>query len=262
MKLGRNPRSFDPAVPHFALMKSMLKAQGIERPALLTKWNWADNLPGDVGMMDNDTLGDCTCAGRGHGIQVHTQDALGAMLTVSDACIQQMYSEITGYQPGNPATDQGANEQDVLKYLLNNGTPMDDGTRHKIISYFEVDPEHLDNVCEVIQEFGFAYIGFTVPQGLMQAGPPNLWDDVPEYSGQEGGHCVILTGFDRTTDSNNPTFNVISWGTKQWVMTASFFRKYVDEVYGLVDQFWIETSGKTPYNMALSDLEGLASALN
>lgn len=258
-KLGRAPRSFDPRVPHLGMMKAMLRVAP-PRPPLLSKVDNAAKLPTSLGMMLNDSLGDCTCAGIYHGVQVHTGEALGAPLTEPDACVLRLYQEAAGYRPGDPMTDRGAVEQDVLNYCLNTGFPLADGTRHRLLAYVEVDTRHLDDVCEVIQEFGFAYIGFEVPSGFMETGPTNVWDVLPSFGAIEAGHCVILSGFDRT-DPANPTFNVVSWGTRQWVMTAAFFRKYVDEAYGLVSSYWIGQGGKTPYDLTLVQLDSLADAL-
>lgn len=266
MKLGRLPRKFDPRVPHHGMMKAMLRRAGVARPALPLRCDNAASLPGDIGMMLNDQLGDCTCAGRYHLLQLVTRDAQGAELTEPDPMVLTMYREL-GYRGGlgdqyDAASDQGCAEQDVLTYLLNTGSPMADGTRARITSYVEVDPENLDDVCEVIMEFGAAYIGFDVPAGFMEdvGAGATTWDAKPGYGAIEGGHCVILTGFDRS-DADAPTFDVVSWGQKNFVMTAAFLRKYVDEVYAIADPFWVEKTGKTPYGLDPGALAGLASAL-
>lgn len=256
-RLGRMARRFDRHIPHYAMVKMM---PGIPlRPPLLQQVNHADKLPGDVGMMLNDSLGCCTCAGIYHALQVWGMDAHGLDYTEPDGCVLKLYEDM-GYKPGDPMTDQGVVEQVILEHLTSVGMPLADGSRHKLAAYVEVDPRNFEDVCEVIQEFGVAYIGFEVPKGFMETGPTNRWDASSSFGAIEGGHCVIVTGFDRS-DHGNPTFNVISWGTKQWVMTADFWRRYVDECYLLIDTLWIQQNGLTPLNLNYAQLVALAQAL-
>ena len=62
-------------------------------------------------VMGNDTVGDCTCAGAGHALGLWTGNA-GDLVTLTREQVLAMYSAITGYNPSDPSTDQGANEVD------------------------------------------------------------------------------------------------------------------------------------------------------
>jgi hypothetical protein len=62
------------------------------------------------GMMMNDTLGDCTIAACGHAVQVWTQ----GKITVPDSLVESYYEKWCGYVPGNPNTDNGGVELDIL----------------------------------------------------------------------------------------------------------------------------------------------------
>jgi len=68
----------------------------------------------DWGMMLNDRLGCCTIAAIGHAVQTWTANALGRELTVPDSSILEYYEKWDGYDPADPATDQGGVEIDVL----------------------------------------------------------------------------------------------------------------------------------------------------
>lgn len=253
-KLGRQARTFDAAIPHVATLK---RAMAAPLPPLPVAVNNAARLPPNVGMFANDRVGCCTCAGMGHLIQLWSQDAEGAERSVTDAQVLQAYREVAGYDgvPGD-ASDRGAVEQDVLHYWQNVGFPLAEG-RLKVGAVYEVNPRDLAGLCEVIMEFGAAYVGFEVPSGFMDDLPPLLWEDRPEYGEIEGGHCVLLHSFDRT-DPANPIFGVTSWGTnRKYRMAASFVRRYLDEAYGIVSSLWIDKSGKTPYGLDLAALEAL-----
>lgn len=263
-QLGRKARVFDPRVPHYSSARILAANMGITMPPLQTVVDNASALPGFLGMMLNDQLGDCTCAGEYHSIQVVTNLASGALLTVSDDTVLKLYQEM-GYRGGigsayDLSSDEGVVEQSILRYLLETGAPLDDGSRHKIAAYVELDVRNFDDICEAIQECGFVYIGFQVPHGFMEDGPPTVWDVKSNYNGIDGGHCVIITGFDRT-DPANPVFDVVSWGTRQWKMTSAFWRANVDEAYAIADPLWFEATGKTPLGLSLSDLEQLMNAV-
>ena len=60
------------------------------------------------GMMDNDQIGDCTCAAAGHLIMEWTANAGKKMITPTDQQIVAAYSAITGYNPVTGANDNGA----------------------------------------------------------------------------------------------------------------------------------------------------------
>lgn len=248
-KLGRKPRLFLPSVPHMSALK--MGAAEVPIPA---KLNYADPLPADLGMMLNDSLGDCTSAGAHHARQVWTRFAQGVEEPVTDADVLSFYERF-GYQPGNPATDQGAAEQTVLADWVKQGMPVANGN-DQLVAFIELDPSNLYDVRRALWECGVVYIGFGVPSGFMEV-LPQTWDVNPSYGAVEGGHCVILTGYD--VEAN--TFNVVSWGRKDFVMTAAFFQKYTDEAYALVDYGWVEASKLTPLNMTLDQLDEQMTAL-
>jgi hypothetical protein len=76
----------------------------------------------------------------------------------------------------------------------------------------------------------------------------------PHNSKIIGGHAVVLAGYDAKGA------RVISWG-QYYTMTWDFFAKFVDEVYAIADQDWVEATGKTPGGLSLADLEKQMQAL-
>ena len=264
LKLGRKPRLFDPRVPRYHAMRAL--APGA-LPALETALDQCAGLPKFLGMMLNNLLGCCTCSAVFHAIQVWSEDAQGAVLTEPDAQVEQLY-EAFGYNPrvaapGEPNyTDGGVEEQRVLGYWLNTGAPMADGSRHRITAYAEVEVDP-DLLCEVVQEFGVCYVGALMPEQLMLAGPPAVWDADPAYENHPAeGHAFLLSGFDRSGGPGKYVFKIITWGAdEQYTVTEAFVRKYVDEAYAIVDPLWIEKTGKTPLGLDLAALEALMGAL-
>jgi hypothetical protein len=53
---------------------------------------------------------------------------------------------------------------------------------------------------------------------------------------------------------------VISWG-QYYAMTFALFRKYVDEIYAIADNLWIDSGGKTRGGLTIAELEAQMKAL-
>jgi hypothetical protein len=230
VKLGKLPPRHNMRVPMLANYTAAL-------PQAPDVCNWAKGQEEtDFGTMMNTALGDCTCAGMGHAIQIWTLAATGKMATVSDQAILTRY-EAFGYRPGDPASDQGAVETDVLDYWLK--TPLDG---HAIDGYVGLQPKDIRDIKDAIWIFGGAYIGVALPltaqnqtawtvtpQGLNGDGEPGSW----------GGHCVFVVGY----DSRFVSF--ISWG-KLMRMSWNFWWAYTDESYGIVASDWIAAAHNAP----------------
>ena len=256
-KFGRTPRTFDPRVPH---MSALLAGQTLTPPPPAV--DYTKGMPGDLGMMLNDTLGDCTCAAFYHAIQVWTFNTSNgkAMQTEPDDDVKKLYELACGYRPTVPGEGPGGNEQHVLRYLLQHGAPFgpQGTTVNKIAAFVEVDPRNTDDVKRTINDCGVAYIGFPVPETIMPPGqePPAVWKLDPANPNPKlvGGHAVVLAGY----DANGA--RVISWG-QYYTMTWDFFAKYVDEVYAIADRTWASAKHKTPGGLSLQELEAQMQAL-
>jgi hypothetical protein len=248
MKLGRNPRTYDARIPH---LSAVLAGQVLSPPPISV--DYTKSLPSTLGMMLNDTLGDCTCAAYYHARQVWSFNANKKEITESDSDVKQLYEKACGYDPANPTSDSGGVEQDVLTYLLNNGAPIVGGI-DKILGFVEVDPRNLDDIKRTINDCGVVYIGITVPNYLMDS-VPDVWDTHPSGDNTPaGGHAIVLAGYDLDT------FTLISWG-RTYKMTNRFFAQFTDEAYGIADAEWVAATGKTPGGLSLSQLETQMAAL-
>lgn len=256
LKLGRLPRARNPRIPHLSALLG-----GRMLPSIPASIDYTKALPASLGMMLNDSLGDCTCAAVYHAIQVWSANANPPIDTEPDSNVEALYEEACGYNPADPSTDQGGVEQEVLAYLLNTGAPIGAGgmQRHKIAAFVEVDPRNLDDIRDAIASCGVCYIGFNVPTYLMANGPPATWDVDPSGDQSiEGGHAVVLAGYESQGDGGN--FIVISWG-QVYRMTPAFFAQYVDEAYAIADSDWVKATGLTPCGVDLADLEAQMQAL-
>jgi hypothetical protein len=253
LRLGRLHRTYNPRIPH---MSALLAGQTLPPPP--AQIDYTKDMPGELGIMRNDTLGDCTCAAYYHARQVWSFNAESKLITEPDVDVVMLYTLACGYNPRVPGEGPGGNEQHVLTYLLKQGAPVGgkSATRHKIAAFVEVDPRHVDDVKRTIVDCGVAYIGFNVPQSLMppNAPPPAVWTVDPHNSKIIGGHAVVLAGY----DANG--FKVISWG-QYYTMTYQFFSTFVDETYAIADSTWFNTKKMTPGGLTLPELEAQMQAL-
>jgi hypothetical protein len=252
LRTGRLPRTFG----HVATVARLRAERGISLPPLPASLNNAKST--DIAhMFLNDQHGDCTCAGMANLIDLVTYDAQGGQAPIVDAQVLAAYEAVGGYRPGDPSTDNGANEQDVLRWWQTVGFPLEDGSHLRAGPAFEVNPRDTNGICEVIANFGAAYIGFSVPAGFMFELPP-IWYDNPAYGAIEGGHCVLLHSWEPAAAPGLRQFGVTTWGTNaEFKMREDFVGKYVDEVYGVVLSPWIESKGTTPYGLTLEQLTSL-----
>jgi hypothetical protein len=215
-------------------------------------------MPADLGMMLNDTLGDCTCAAVYHAMQLWSFNA-SKMVTQPDNDVEKLYILACGYNPRVGGEGPGGNEQHVLSYWVKSGAPtgLKGQLRDKLVAFVEVDPRNVDDVKRTINDCGVAYIGFNVPQFIVPpppAQPPKVWDVQSTDTKIVGGHAVVLAGYDAKGA------RLISWGG-YYTMTWAFFAEYVDEVYALANNDWINSKGTSPGGLTIEELEAQMQAI-
>jgi hypothetical protein len=252
-KLGRLHRTYDSRVPH---MSALLAGKTLPPPPPTV--NWTTGMPANLGMMLNDSLGDCTCAAFYHAIQVWSFNSSGKVVTQPDPDVEKLYIDACGYKPKEGGEGPGGNEQSVLGYILKTGAPIGPGgtARQKITAFVEVDPRQVDDVKRCIHNCGVAYIGFNVPESIdpSKAEPPAIWTYEPKKSKSVGGHAVVLAGYDEKGA------RVVSWGM-YYTMTWEFFAHFVDEVYAIADSEWFNAKGTSPGGLTQAELEKQMQAL-
>jgi hypothetical protein len=172
----------------------------------------------------NDQLGDCACAAPGH-MEMIFSKATGKKKDPSDDDILKLY-ELQGYQPGNPATDNGSSMGNVLSDWKNGKWAAS-----SIYSYCQVDQTNMDHVKLASYLFRGLYIGAGLP---LTAQGQSIWDVVPDAPSHNspyswGGHAINVVSI----DPDKGLIDIITWG-KRMSMTFNFWGTYVDEVYAVV----------------------------
>ena len=206
--------------------------------------DWASKMS-NLGMMLNDSLGDCTCAGAGHLIQQWSA-ANGSQIIVPDSDILKAYQAVGGYVPGDSSTDNGAVEIDVLKYWQKTGIGG-----YKIGAFVSINPKNKKHLQLANAFFGGAYFGIALPVtaqtqevwtmpdgGLTGDGAPGSW----------GGHAVPMGAYDLDG------LTVITWGQEKKA-TWDFVSEYCDEAYCIISPEWTDGTKPAPSGFNLTQLQ-------
>jgi hypothetical protein len=220
-------------------------SKGITEFGMMLNGPDSNNPPGSP-----DGLGDCTIAGVAHAIQVLTANA-SSEITVPDSTVLKYYESWDGYVLGNPNTDNGGVELDVL-----NDWRKQTFAGHELLAYVDANPHNLISVKRGISLFGGAYIGLTVTNQVMNnSGNPEIpWDTTGDTS-IAGGHCVFVLKYD-------PEFiYFISWG-QIYKMTRKYWYANVQEVHILLSQDFISANGLSPNHFNLAQLQADLAAIN
>ncbi|MGP0020052.1 MAG: hypothetical protein ACLPHP_15885 [Candidatus Sulfotelmatobacter sp.] len=244
LKLGKGTARHDPRA---LLLATYLTAELPTPPASL---DLSPKVGSDWGMMDNDQIGDCTCAAAGHLIMEWTANAGKKMVTPTDKQIVAAYSAITGYNPTTGANDNGAQEVDVLNYWRQTGI-----AGHKIGAYASLEPGNHTHIMDSVYIFEGCYIGVQLPisaQAQTQNHQP--WSVPPGGTtgdgkpGSWGGHAIPVVAYDPRG------VTVVTWGALQ-VMTWSFWEAYCDEAYAILSTDYLDGDKKAPQGFDLAQLQ-------
>jgi hypothetical protein len=188
------------------------------------------------GMDGNDQWGDCTCAADCHIACQQSLYGTGTENVPTTADALAAYAAVGGFDPnagppgGNP-TDNGATVQDALNYLRTTGV-----SGFKVAAFGELDVKDTAKIKLGVYQFGTLSIGINLPtsaMGQFDGGQP--WTPVAG-SAIDGGHCVIVAGYDADW------LYVITWSKVQR-MSWSFWDTYVEEAWAIVTPEWANAAG-------------------
>lgn len=180
--------------------------------------------PSSAGLLGNDATGDCVEVAMG---QVSSCFAAldGEQIDISAATVTGDYSAITGYDPNNPASDQGTDMASAMSWWQKTGTSDTAGGRNRIGPYFSITPDQVE-----LSTFmcGATVVGLGLPgnaEDVFLAERP--WTLTPGMRAGDG-HCVAIFG-------RNSQGLWISWTWGRWQGIADdYLRAFMDEGYAPV----------------------------
>jgi hypothetical protein len=247
LKLGRPLRPVqDPRTLRFAayLKRSL--------PAAPLKIDYGSKVK-DFGMLANDQVGDCTCAGILHMIMLWASQ-FGHERHFTDEDAIALYSRLCGYVPGHPETDQGGVEIEILKAWRK--SPIA-GT--EILAFASVDPRNWEHVKLAHWLGGSLYMGIALP---LSAQDETIWQSTQDVPGGWGGHCTITSAYAEKGGFGCARYlECVTWGERK-KMTPAWVAKYCDELWVPITPDWFGPDGKAPngFNQAqlFDDLASVA----
>lgn len=246
-RLGRLPQKIDPRTLMFAkyMAPELL-------PTVPSACDWTTRVTSPWGMLANDRLGDCTCAGAGHHIMSWTGDN-GDLYIPSDSEIIAAYAAVSGYNPITGSGDTGAVMLNVLNYWRQNGI-----AGRKIGVYASIKPLDMDHIKAAIYLFGGVYLGFNLPLSAQGQATWSLTD--PTLSGNAaprswGGHTVPALAFD------DEGITVITW-SQPLKVTWEFFAQYCEESYAIISPDFITGVKAAPNGFSMDQLNADLNAIS
>ncbi len=202
------------------------------------------------GMLLNDELGDCVEAAA-----IHWRQAVSAMagheIPGTDALAEQVYEGAAGYKAGDPSTDQGTVELDMMNYWRHVGLDGD-----KIAGFVNVGLT-LSQIKTAIFLFGGVIVGVNLPlTAESEFEEHKTWRIVERKGngapGSWGGHGIPLLGY-TSQHAKFPT-----WGETA-EMTWGFWNTYGAEAWAPLSPDWIDQGTKKAPNGL--DFEALEARL-
>jgi hypothetical protein len=181
-------------------------------------------IPGNSwGMLANDRWGDCVFAGAAHETMTFTAEGSDHPAIFTSAGVLSDYSAVTGFDPSNPASDQGTDVQAAAAYRQKMGVIDANGVRHKIDAYADIAVGNLDQLATAIYIFGAAGVGVALPSSAEdQFNQSRPWSIVSGDT-NVGGHYVPFVG--RNSAGN---FIGVTWGRLQ-AAEPDWLKEYMDE---------------------------------
>jgi hypothetical protein len=201
-----------------------------------------------IGMHLNDRWGDCVWAADANIVQQQTYFGQGAEVQIPDGEVLRGY-ETTGFNPnagppGSNPTDNGTVIADGLSYLMKTGM-----SSHVIAGYGEVPVRDHGKVKVAVAEFGAVSIGISLPNSALdQFDAGQDWDVVADDGGIDGGHCVLVCGYDATG------YDLWTWD-RRIRMTEAFWDRYVEEAWAVISHDWVSAvTGRDPEGVDVATL--------
>jgi hypothetical protein len=181
----------------------------------------------------NDQIGDCTAVGvANYARGVAALNGFG--LPIPTDAVVGLYSASCGYVPGDPSTDQGGVELNVLAYQLQSGFPY--GGQAPLVGDFATfDPTDRALFATTMANLGLVYMGVNLSVSDQAS---QTWDTNPPASagdptpGSWGGHCLLAWAYTGLADDDLVT--LVTWGCLDYKATWRWVRARCEEAHAII----------------------------
>lgn len=254
VKIGRLPAVEDDQVP---MMTDLVTKALLPPPATVNHYAGL----GSWGMLGNDTVGDCVQAFSGHAdYQFRSYAAGEAVVTPpTDEEALAAYSGSTGFDPNDPATDQGTvvlGPNGFMRYWHRTGIVFG-GARSFAKAFVQVKLDaDLLSLRQAIRYLGGVGLGINLPRAILDCDDiPYMWDSLGAIA---GGHEIWVDGYQQ--DGGEFYFDLISWG-KRCRMSEKFLRGTFEEAVSIYDPDTMDARGLNPEGFDVAQLMNAMKAI-
>jgi hypothetical protein len=193
-------------------------------------------------MDGNEAYGDCVYASKAHWIMMTTANGDGIVVP-SVVEVLNAYASATGFNPFDPATDQGDTLAHGMEFMCRVGM-----SGQKVDAFAEVDFHDIGAMKQSIHLMGGIDLGVQLPRSAMEAFGKTVWSDTSDTDIM-GGHCVPVFAYDQHE------VVLVTWGASQ-IATWEWVLKYADEAVAPIFFAWVQNSENcTPDNFNRAQLE-------
>lgn len=199
-----------------------------------------DNLIQSWGMLGNDQYGCCAEASACHSTMLWTAEANHGAPFDTAAALQN-YAAITGFNPADPATDDGTDIGALFRYWQQTGIVDANGNYHQIVGAAGLTVGDWDELLIALRLFQTVTIGIDVPsyaEAQFEAGQP--WHVQRGRNRTVGGHCIPAVA--RTQIGRVDTVSIVTWGA-EIPMEKPFYEKFcIVAAVGLSEEMLINAA--------------------
>ena len=255
-KLGRKAMDYDPLPTDTPSESTSYGSPSLQDdfPELPTTWNWAAKVK-KWNALGNKRLANCTAVAVAHAIQSMRTNVSGHQWHPTLRATLAFYEATSGYQPGHPETDIGADLLTVMQYWDATGFGKVPAN-HELYVFRSLNWNLPTLIRRAVWLFGGVILGLALPISVQQhihAG--SIWDIPPGGAtgdgepGSWGLHAVTLLGFDIPT----ARYAFVSWNA-MYVMTNDFLVTYGEEAWALYSQKDWAANGVSPLSHDIDHL--------
>ena len=184
-------------------------------------------VPQGFGMFCNDRFGCCVFASSAHRRLVQS-GMIRQDVTITDSDVLRAYSAVTGFDPKEPSTDNGAIMVDAANWERRNDLC---GDRVYAFARIRIDPRDKELLHQATYYLGGVWFGLNLPR-TAQKQVGQVWEVVPDMTpGDWGGHAVW------SPKTSPDCREVVTWAklqrcTHEWIGVVA------DEAWAILPGCW------------------------
>lgn len=251
-KAGKLPPKYHPKTLCFS--KYLTKDAAPLRPAqkVYREYKIINQAPQAIQMYGNDQYGDCPFAGAAN-LKILWTLHTGKLYVPTLQEVLDFYTAVTGFNPSDPSTDNGAALTDVLAYWQANEV-----FGGKILAWAGIDITNRNHREIAVDLFGATYTGVTLPDNAQdQFGAGQPFELVAGYPPDpQEGHCIIHPGQGALGG------DYVTWAKWDQKASAAWESACIDEEYGIITEDWLDqVTQLSPSGLDLATLQDDLAAL-